>query len=352
MSFAIAAVGTGGHVFPGLAVGEALVAAGIARDDILYVGGDRLEAKVYPEAGFPFLQVPLQGLSRSLSLRNLRIPFTLVAAVFSMWRMFRTRGVKVVLGLGGYVTIPAAVAARLAGATVMVSEQNAHAGLGNRVAGRLARHRFGSFPTTIGLDAEWVGNPVRAGIADFDRQQLQQEALHRYSLDPDRAVVGIFGGSLGAGVLNRIAPGVAALPGVQLVHLAGEIHAEGLAEAATDSWHIVAFEDRMDLFFAACDLVVARAGGAVAELTATATPAVLVPGGFGSAGHQGANATYLAEAGAAVVVEQPDVERVPAVVADILADPGRLRRMRLAAAGLARPDAAHTIAAAMISTHG
>lgn len=136
------------------------------------------------------------------------------------------------------------------------------------------------------------------------------------------------------------------------MHLAGEIHAGGLAGAANDSWRVVGFEDRMDLFFAACDLVVARAGGAVAELSATATPAVLVPGGFGSAGHQGANASYLAEAGAAVVVEEADVERVPAVVAEILQDSERLRRMRLAATGLARPDAAQTIAAAMISTHG
>ena len=352
MSFAIAAVGTGGHVFPGLAVGEALVAAGVARDDIVFVGGDRLEATVYPQAGFPFLQVPLQGLTRSLSLRNLRIPFTLVAAIFTMWRNLRKRGVRVVLGLGGYVTIPAAIAARLAGATVMVSEQNAHAGLGNRVAGRFARRRFGSFPTTEGLDAEWVGNPVRKEIAEFDRERLRPESMRRYGLDPDRPVVGIFGGSLGAGVLNRIAPSVAAIPAVQLVHLAGEIHAEGLSKAANDSWHVVGFEDRMDLFFAACDLVVARAGGAVAELSATATPAVLVPGGFGSAGHQGANASYLAEAGAAVIVDETDVERVPATVAEILQDSERLQRMRLAAAGLARPDAAQTIAAAMISTHG
>ncbi|MDX1447909.1 MAG: glycosyltransferase, partial [Acidimicrobiia bacterium] len=165
MSFAIAAVGTGGHVFPGLAVAQALVAEGVAPDDVLCVGGDRLEARVFPQAGFPFVQVPLQGLKRSLSLRNLRIPFTLVGAVFSLWRTFRRRGVRVVLGFGGYVTLPAAVAGRLAGAEVMISEQNAHAGLGNRMAGRLAVRRFGAFPTTDGLDAEWVGNPVRSEIA-------------------------------------------------------------------------------------------------------------------------------------------------------------------------------------------
>lgn len=352
MTFAIAAVGTGGHVFPGLAVGEALVAAGVPREDVLFVGGDRLEASVYPEAGFPFLRVPLQGLKRSLSLENLRIPFLLVAAILTMRRTFRERSVRTVLGLGGYVTVPAAIAARLAGAVVMVSEQNAHAGLGNRVAGRLARRRFGAFPTTDGLDAEWVGNPVRAIFSSFDRSALRTAALERYGLRDDLPVVGIFGGSLGAGVLNRVAPQIAALDGVQVVHLAGDIHAEALASSATSTWHIVGFEDRMDLFYAAADLVVARAGGAVAELSATGTPAVLVPGGFGSAGHQSANASFLADAGSAVVVAEDDVHRVPTVVREILSDSARLSSMRAAAVAQARPDAAEVIAAAMMSAHG
>lgn len=352
MSFAVAAVGTGGHVYPGLAVGEALVAAGVGRDDVLYVGGDRLEATVYPDAGFPFVRVPLRGLKRSLSLSNLQIPFTLLKATFDMWREFRRRRVRVVLGLGGYVTVPATVAARLAGAVVMVSEQNAHAGLGNRVAGRLAARRFGAFPTTDGLDAEWVGNPVRRSIADFDRAVLRPQALARYGLSPELPVVGVFGGSLGAGVLNGIAPDLASLPGTSLVHLCGTVHADTFAGRETATWRIVPYEERMDLFFAACDLVVARAGGAVAELTATATPSVLVPGGFGSAGHQAANAAQLADAGAAVVVPEPEVARVPDVVHQVLSDPARLAAMREAATGLARPDAADVIAAAMIDAHG
>lgn len=352
MTFAIAAVGTGGHVFPGLAVGEALVAAGVPRQDVLFVGGDRLESTVYPEAGFPFLRVPLQGLKRSLSLANLRIPFTLVGSVLAMRRAFRERSVHTVLGLGGYVTVPAAIAARLAGATVMVAEQNAHAGLGNRLAGRLARRRFGAFSETEGLEAEWVGNPVRSAIAHFDRDALRPEALARYGLDDRRPVVGIFGGSLGAGVLNRVAPAVAGLDGVQVIHLAGDAHAGALAASATADWRIVAFEDRMDLFYAAADIVVARAGGAVAELSATATPAVLVPGGFGSAGHQGANAAYLANAGAAVVVEETAVSTVPSVISYLLADRQRLAAMRAAASTLARADAADVIAAAMMTADG
>lgn len=352
MSFAIAAVGTGGHVFPGLAVGEALVEAGVPRRDILYVGGDRLEATVYPDAGFPFQSVPLRGLQRSLDLGNLLIPVTLIRAVWSMRAAFRTRSVRTLLGLGGYVTIPAAMAARLAGASVMVSEQNADAGLGNRVAGWLAVRRFGAFPTTRGLDAEWVGNPVRPELARFDRHRLRAAALDRYGLDPARPVVGIFGGSLGAGVLNEIAPAVAALPNVQLLHIAGPAHVDTIRRRAADRWRVIGFEDRMQDFYAAVDLVVARAGGAVAELSATGTPSVLVPGGFGSSGHQLANAVALADAGSAVVVSQEAVGTVPDVVGELVADPNRLAAMRAATRSVARPDAAAVIAAAMIADHG
>lgn len=350
MSFAIAAVGTGGHVFPGLAVGEALVAAGIDRSQILCVGGDRLEASVFPEAGFPFLSVELAGLSRSASLSNLRLPVVVARAVSSMRKRFRDDDVRVVLGLGGYVTVPAAIAGRLAGATVMVAEQNAHAGLGNRLAGLLAARRFGAFPTTHGLDAEWVGNPIRASLADFRREDLRADALERYGLDPARPVVGIFGGSLGAGVLNEVAGAVAAIDGVQVVHLVGARNVDAF-EGGSDSWRVIGFEDRMELFYAASDVVVARAGGAVAELTATGTPSILVPGGFGSAGHQDANAAVLEEAGAAMVVPQADVASVPRLVSELVAHPERLAAMRDAAGALARPQAASVVAAAMMAAH-
>ncbi len=108
----------------------------------------------------------------------------------------------------------------------------------------------------------------------------------------------------------------------------------------------------MDLFFAACDLVVSRAGGAVAELTATGTPSILVPGGFGSAGHQAANAAALEEAGAAAVLAETDLGRLGEVVAGLLADPAAVSQMRVAAAGIARPDAATVVASAMIDAHG
>lgn len=358
MTYAVAAAGTGGHVFPGLAVGEALVAAGVPRSDVLYVGGARMEQAVYPDAGFPFHQVELRGLVRSLDSRNLGIPSVVARAARSMAREFEARNVRVVLGMGGYVTIPAAIAARRRRIALMVAEQNAHAGLANRIAGRVARRRFGAFPTTHGLAAEWVGNPVRRSIAEFDRERLAAEAVERYGHPGDVPVVGIFGGSLGARAINEaILEAFVGWNGRRLavLHIAGTDHAGEVAERAAASplwWRVLGFEDRMDVFYSACDLIVARAGGAVAELTVTGSPAILVPGGFGSAGHQLANAQALEQAGSALVLPESDIGRIGEVVSSVLFDRDRLVRMAAAARTLARPDAADHIAHAMIDAHG
>lgn len=353
MTFAIAAAGTGGHVYPGLAVGEALVEAGVAPSDVLYIGGDRLEASVYPAAGFPFLSVELRGLARRLTTANLAIPRVVIRAVRTVHAELRARGVQAVLGMGGYVTVPVGVAARRAGAGLAVSEQNAEAGLANRMVSRFAHRVFGSFPQTGGLSrAEWVGNPIRRALAGFDRDRLRPQALARWDLEADIPVLGVFGGSLGAGAVNQA---VAAMverwdgPPLQVLHLAGHGYEEmsALARVSPVRWAVLDFCDEMEAFYAACDMVVARAGGSVAELTATATPAVLIPGGFGSGRHQEANASALAEAGCAVVVEEDEIGRLGPVVRGLAADRIRREEMADAAAQLARPEAATVIAQAL-----
>ncbi|MDH3463775.1 MAG: UDP-N-acetylglucosamine--N-acetylmuramyl-(pentapeptide) pyrophosphoryl-undecaprenol N-acetylglucosamine transferase [Acidimicrobiia bacterium] len=355
MSFMIAAAGTGGHVFPGLAVGDALVASGVNRDEIMFIGGSRLEADVYPSRGYPFLSLDLRGLKRSLSISNLTLPGKVWRARNRISNEIRGRGARCVLGLGGYVTIPAALASRRARVPLMVAEQNAVAGLANRVAGRWASRVFTSFPETSGLPGgEWVGNPVRSELAGFARGQLRGQAISHYGLNPDLPVVGVFGGSLGAAAINRAVADLAAgwsMDPIQIVHLVGEAHFESmraLPSAPGVAWRRIGFEDRMDLFFAAADLVLARAGGAVAEITATGTPSILVPGDFGSAGHQSANAAYLASSGAAVVLAQQALVDLPAVTAGLIGNQTQLSTMSEASAALARPDAAKTIARAMI----
>jgi UDP-N-acetylglucosamine--N-acetylmuramyl-(pentapeptide) pyrophosphoryl-undecaprenol N-acetylglucosamine transferase len=353
VTFAIAAAGTGGHVYPGLAVGEALVELGVDRSEILYVGGQRLASRVYPEAGFPYLGAELRGLSRRFTAANLGIPRVVLRAERAMRNEFQARDVTAVLGMGGYVTVPAGLAARRLGLGLAIAEQNAEAGLANRFVSRFARRVFTSFPSTAGLaGGEWVGNPIRRHLADFDRASLRPRAGQRWDLDPEVPVVGVFGGSLGAGAVNSA---VIAMLGdweglpIQVLHLAGQGYEEVVAASRVSDhhWVVLDFCDVMDEFYAACDLVVARAGGSVAELTATATPAVLVPGGFGSTGHQAANAAALARVGAAIVVAEDRLSSLGGVVAGLVADPGQRERMAEATTALARPQAARTIAAAL-----
>ena len=355
MTFMIAAAGTGGHVFPGLSVGEALLDLGAPREEILYVGGDRLEKEVYPREGFAFLEVELRGLQRSLTPRNLTLPSIIFRARSRIAEAIAGRGTRVVLGMGGYATVPAAMAARRAGVALMSAEQNAEAGLASRIAARWATRAFGSFPETLGLPrAEWVGNPVRTPFWAFDREALKPTALRRYGIDRDTPVLGAFGGSLGAGAVNEaVASMVAGWNGhpIQVVHITGERDFAALCDlrsAAAVNWRRRPFEGSMEWFYAACDLVVARAGGAVAELTATATPAVLIPGSFGSGGHQAGNARFLSGTGAAVTLEEGDAGRLGEKVESILLDETALGRMREASGRLARPGAAHAVAGAMM----
>lgn len=357
MTYLIAAAGTGGHVFPGLAVGEALVAGGVGREEVIYVGGGRLEAKVYPDAGFPFLALELRGLRRSLTPRNLSLPRVVWRARDALLETLKARGVRVALAMGGYVTIPTALATRRDRVPLFLAEQNAVAGLANRVASRWATRVFTSFPTTDGLEqGEWVGNPVRAALSSFDRERLRPQALSHYGLEPNQPVLGIFGGSLGAGVLNAAAFALVERwdgPPLQVLHLTGRL-AEFPEPQPTPSvnWAPRDFEERMELFYAATDLVIARAGGGVAELTVTGTPSILVPGEFGSSGHQAANAALLARAGAAVVLTQSRIGELPSLVRETLFSTERLEAMRAAAGAVAKPDAAARIATAMMETAG
>jgi UDP-N-acetylglucosamine--N-acetylmuramyl-(pentapeptide) pyrophosphoryl-undecaprenol N-acetylglucosamine transferase len=352
MTFLIAAAGTGGHVFPGLAVGEALLALGTPQESILYVGGDRLEKSVYPDSGFAFLEVEVRGLQRSMTRRNLSLPRVVWRARDAIKAAIHEREVKVVLGMGGYVTIPAALAARSSGSGLLVAEQNAGGGLANRVASRWATRTFTSFPHTEGLErGEWVGNPVRRALSSLNRAEARPRAMAHYGLDPGYPVLGAVGGSLGAGVINAAVEDLVTRwewSRIQVLHLTGEGNV-GTDESPSHAVHWVqrAFEDRMELFYSACDLVVARAGGGVAELTVTSTPSILIPGEFGSSGHQAANAAFLKGAGAAEVLAQERLDRLPGLVSEILLSPERLEAMRIGARTIAKPDAAMKIAEAM-----
>jgi len=355
MRVAFAAAGTGGHVYPALAVAEALVAAGLAAGDIVFFGGHRLEASVVPAAGFELVELELRGLERSLSPRNLSLPLVVARAADRIGTELARRGVAALAAFGGYVTVPAAWGARRRHVPVVIHEQNAVPGLANRLAARVAVRRFVAFPAAARRlrAATVVGNPLRPSLARFDRETLRAEARAAYGLSRDGPVLGVLGGSQGARTLNEVALDFLARhgEGVEVLHLAGPRLRGEVAEhaAGRENWHVLGFEDAMERFYAAVDLVLARAGAlTVSELAATATPAVLVPYAHGTGDHQAANAEELARAGGCLVVGEPSRARLPDLLAALLHDRDRRREMARAAAGTARKDAATVLAAAIL----
>ncbi len=354
MSFAIAAAGTGGHVFPGLAVAEALVRRGVPPERVLFVGGYRMESDLVPEQGFPLLQVELMGLSRGrAALRNLRIPAVVGRAAKTVGEELSRRGVRKVLCMGSYVTVPTAIAARRLGIPIYLHEQNAEAGLANRFTNRWAERCFLTYPATARIAGEIVGYPLRVALAYLDKEVARDEALARYGLVDGPATVGVMGGSLGSPAINDATSDWASRwsgPPLQIVHLAGADRVTGVSiarDAPGVTRRVLGFEHRMDLFYAISDLVVARSGGGQMEAAVTGTPIILVPGRF-AGGHQRANAEAMADAGAAILVDEAQIDTLGEVLTGLLEDEeGRVSLSR-AARQLAHPKAADTIAAMML----
>ena len=341
--------GTGGHVYAGLALAQALVARGHEPDEIHWVGASRgMEASLVPKAGFSIDLLPGRGLQRRLTLANFSVLGQTGKALGKVWRLVRRLRPAVVVGVGGYASLPCVVAARLQGVPVVVHEQNAAPGLANRTAVRLGAKAAVSLPGTPLPGAEVTGNPVRSEIASVSRHP-----------SAERPLLAVFGGSLGARRLNHAALELYDLwrdrGDVVVHHVTGAAgHEECVARLAglrrpgdALRYDLVRYEDDMAGLYSNASLAVCRAGATtVAELAAARLPSVLVPLPGAPNDHQTGNAMALVEAGAAVLV--PDAEclgpRLAEVAGPMLADPARLAAMGEAARTLARLDAADRLA--------
>ena len=351
MTFAlITGGGTGGHVYPALALAQELVRRGRPADTIRFVGARRgLEARVVPDAGFEIDLLPGLGLERRFSLRAVR---ALGEAFIAFWRARRiiaTRRPRVVVGVGGYASLPCLLAARLRWRRipVVVHEQNAAPGLANRIAVRLGARAATSLPGTPLRRAVLTGNPIRAEVAAVERRPAAPPLL------------AVFGGSLGARRLNDAAIDLydrwRHRTDVAVHHVTGDRDHEDCrrrldgARRPADRlrYTLVRYEDDMPSLYARTTLAACRAGAVtVAELAVAAVPAVLVPLPGAPGDHQTRNAEAVAAAGGAVVVPDPELDaaRLDGCAHALLADPDRLAKMSNAARTLARPDAAARLA--------
>lgn len=355
--------GTGGHIYPGVAVADALVQLGHDPASLHFVGARRgVEATTRAVEGFPLTLLPGRGLSRRLSWDGLRAnaeavggaAVSLVTAVrlFARWRP------ALVISLGGYASLACVGAALLWRVPVLVVNVDAVPGLVNRWAGRVASACAVTGPGVPLPRAVVTGVPVRPAMSGVDRSaEGKRRYRQRLGLGPDTKVVAVCGGSLGALRLNRATLGLAQLwggrAGVAVRHVVGRRDYDEMHEAAPAVvpgglvYQQVAYEDDMAALYGAADVAVQRAGAnTVAELALAGVPSVLVPLPRSPGDHQGANARALAGAGAAVVVPDAELsaERLSRELETLLADPEHLDAMATAARSLARPRAAHDIA--------
>ncbi|HZD87969.1 MAG TPA: glycosyltransferase, partial [Gaiellaceae bacterium] len=247
-----------------------------------------------------------------------------------------------VLGAGGYVGGPMVLAARLRRIPTALTEADAHLGLANRLAAPFADRVFLALPVGRNGDKyRTVGRPIPAASRTFEREA----ARRRLGLPADAPVVLVFGGSLGARLLNELALDAWADAGPAVVHLCGERdYPELRGRVSRDDYLLLPFLGEIGAAYGAADVALARAGGSVWELAAAGLPAVLVPGSFATGAHQAKNARWFEEAGGALVVPESEVERAPRLVEELLAEPERLARMRAAMHDAAKPDAAEVIA--------
>jgi len=339
----VMAGGTGGHVFPGLAVADYLRERGWR---VVWMGNpDGMEAKLVPARGYEMAWVRFAALRGKGVLRKLLLPVNLLRAFWQALRALSRVGPHVVLGMGGYITFPGGMMAALSGRPLVVHEQNSVAGLANRVLAGVADRVLGGFPN-VPKQSVWSGNPVRVEIAALPAPE------ERYAHRSGRLNLLVVGGSLGAQALNEAVPrALTLLPEAErpvVTHQSGAKQIEALraayATAGVDA-ELLGFIDDMAARYAAADLVICRSGAlTVAELAAAGVASVLVPFPHAVDDHQTGNARFLAEAGAAILL--PQAELTPEKLAGLLRELTReqLAAMAAKARAVAKPEATRAVA--------
>ena len=353
--------GTGGHIFPAIAIAHALQAAD-SNIDILFVGAKgRMEMQRVPAAGYPIIGLWISGLQRKLTAGNLLFPVKVISSVSKALGIVRKYRPVAVVGVGGYASGPLVYAATMKGVPAVLQEQNSYAGITNKILARRVQQicvaydkmeRF--FPAG---NIRFTGNPVRSDIVKAAAEGLdsrKEEALDYYQLKPGLPTLLVVGGSLGARTLNRsLSAGLQQLKenNIQVIWQCGKFYYEDmtarLEEAGNpENIHLHEFLDRMDLAYATADVVISRAGAlSISELCLVQLPVIFVPSPNVAEDHQRKNASSLVEKNAALMVLDKDAEQqmIPQALA-LLKDKEKQLELKKNIGQLARPEAASAIA--------
>jgi len=342
-SILVMAGGTGGHIFPGLAVAEYLRICGW---NVSWLGNQNgMEYRLVKTCDFPFEAVEFGGLRGKGLKAKLMLPFNLMRACVQSWKIMRRIKPSVVLGMGGYITFPGGLVTKLLKRPLVLHESNSVAGSANRALAKIAMRTLTGFPNTM-AHAEWVGNPIREEF-----EHISPTAL-RYEQRQGPLSILVVGGSLGAAALNENIPAALQLISKdarpKVIHQAGDKHLADLQKRYADlgvEAEVLSFIDDMPSAYAQADLVICRAGAmTVSELAACGVASCLIPFPFAIDDHQTANAKFLADANAAILLPQQYLN--PQDLALMIQNFNRadLKEMALRAHALAKPHATLRVA--------
>ena len=349
--------GTGGHIFPALSIADKLKEVN-PETEILFVGAEgRMEMEKVPAAGYEIIGLPVAGLQRKLTLSNLALPFKVIKSVAMAKRILREFKPDIAIGVGGYASAPLLWAAGRLGIPTLIQEQNGFAGLTNKIVGKKAKsicvayenmERF--FPADRIV---FTGNPIRKEIVPAD-EKMKAEAYGFYGLDPHKKHIFVVGGSLGSGTLNRavqkwINEGRPGGKDVEVIWQCGKYYRksvdEFMAVVSAPGVQHTDFVQRMDLAYAAADVVISRSGASsVSELCAAHKAVIFVPSPNVAEDHQTHNAMALVNKYAAMMVKDSEApEKLMKTACELLEEPERIALLEKNIAALARTDAAMDI---------
>ena len=347
--------GTGGHIYPAIAIANALKAID-PNTEILFVGAEgKMEAEKVPKAGYKIVLLPIVGIERAFSAANLAFPFKLMKSLLKARSVINDFKPDVAVGVGGFASGPLLMVASLMGVPTLVQEQNSYAGITNKLLAKRAKKICVAYPNMEAFfpndKLQLTGNPVRKDIVDAAKKR--PEALAHFGLSPNRQTLLVIGGSLGARTINEsIEAGLKTFveQGYQILWQTGKPYYEKakMAVEALENRHVKAFDFiyEMDLAYAAADVVVSRAGAlSVSELCLVAKPCILVPFPFASEDHQTKNATSLvAQNAALLVIDAHAKAELVQTTLSLLNDPQKQQELSTNIQKLAKPYAAQEIA--------
>ncbi|MCF0172666.1 MAG: undecaprenyldiphospho-muramoylpentapeptide beta-N-acetylglucosaminyltransferase [Bacteroidales bacterium] len=354
--------GTGGHIFPAISIADALRRSG-SGCEILFVGAlGKMEMERVPAAGYNIIGLPVAGLQRKLTLKNLTLPAKVAASLRKARAIIKEFKPDVVVGVGGYASAPMLWQASRMKIPCLIQEQNSYAGLTNKLLGKRVRKICVAYEGMDKFFPEdkilFTGNPLREGIKP-PTAEMREEGYRYYNLNPSKKTLLIVGGSLGARTLNEsVQRWMVGREGrecdFQVLWQSGKYYREGIATFLKDhpcpDVHNVTFIDRMDLAYAVADVIVSRAGaGTISELCVTGKATIFVPSPNVAEDHQRHNAMALVEKGAALMVADDEArDKLMGTAAELLSDSGAVRNMERAILELGRSDAADVIAAEVL----